>query len=111
MVFEPAYGVLNARMVFTPNQGNWTADLWATNITDEQYVNGGFDTRTVWGFNFSVIGQPRAIRRRVQHQLLERAARRDDAAARRRAALIHAADAKSTLQARNDGGELGNVGN
>ena len=46
-------------MVFTPNQGNWTADLWATNLTDEQYVNGGFDTRTVWGFNFSVIGQPR----------------------------------------------------
>ena len=59
MIFEPAYGVLNGRMVFTPNQGNWTADLWATNLTDEQYVNGGFDTRTVWGFNFSVIGQPR----------------------------------------------------
>jgi iron complex outermembrane receptor protein len=59
MVFEPAYGVLNGRVVFTPNQGNWNVDLWATNITDEQYVNGGFDTRTVWGFNFSVIGQPR----------------------------------------------------
>jgi iron complex outermembrane receptor protein len=59
MVFEPAYGVLNGRLVFTPNEGNWTADVWMTNITDEQYVNGGFDTRTVWGFNFSVIGQPR----------------------------------------------------
>ena len=61
MVFEPAYGVLNGRMVFTPNEGNWTADVWMTNITDEQYVNGGFDTRTVWGFNFSVIGQPREV--------------------------------------------------
>jgi iron complex outermembrane receptor protein len=58
-VFEPAYGVLNGRLVFTPNEGNWTADVYMTNITDEQYVNGGFDTRTVWGFNFSVIGQPR----------------------------------------------------
>jgi iron complex outermembrane receptor protein len=61
MVFEPAYGVLNGRLVFTPSEGNWTADIWATNITDEQYVNGGFDTRTVWGFNFSVIGQPREV--------------------------------------------------
>jgi outer membrane receptor protein involved in Fe transport len=61
MVFEPAYGVLNGRMVFTPSEGNWTADLWATNLTDEQYINGGFDTRTVWGFNFSVIGQPREV--------------------------------------------------
>jgi iron complex outermembrane receptor protein len=59
MIFEPAYGVLNGRVVFTPSQGNWTVDLWGTNLTDEQYVNGGFDTRTVWGFNFSVIGQPR----------------------------------------------------
>jgi iron complex outermembrane receptor protein len=58
-MFEPAYGVLNGRLVYTPNEGNWTADVWMTNITDEQYVNGGFDTRTVWGFNFSVVGQPR----------------------------------------------------
>lgn len=61
MVFEPAYGVLNGRVVYTPNEGNWSADLWMTNITDEQYVNGGFDTRTVWGFNFSVVGQPREV--------------------------------------------------
>ena len=59
--YEPAYGLLNARMVFTPAEGNWTANLWATNITDEQYVNGGFDTRTVWGYNFSVVGPPREV--------------------------------------------------
>jgi hypothetical protein len=27
--FEPAYGFLNGRMVFTPAEGNWTANLWA----------------------------------------------------------------------------------
>jgi outer membrane receptor protein involved in Fe transport len=58
-VFEPAYGLLNGRLVYTPSEGNWTADLWVTNITDKQYVNGGFDTHTVWGYNFSVIGPPR----------------------------------------------------
>jgi iron complex outermembrane receptor protein len=57
--FEPAYGLLNGRLVYTPSEGNWTADLWVTNITDKQYVNGGFDTHTVWGYNFSVIGPPR----------------------------------------------------
>ena len=56
---EPSYGVLNSRVVYTPSEGNWSATVWGTNLTDEQYVNGGFDTRTVWGFNFSVIGQPR----------------------------------------------------
>jgi hypothetical protein len=34
-------------------------DLVDDSLADTPYVNGGFDTRTVWGFNFSVIGQPR----------------------------------------------------
>jgi outer membrane receptor protein involved in Fe transport len=59
--FEPGYGLLNGRVVYTPSEGDWTAELWATNITDKQYVNGGFDTHTVWGFNFSVIGPPREV--------------------------------------------------
>jgi iron complex outermembrane receptor protein len=59
--FEPAYGVLNSRVVFTPARGNWTASLWGTNLTDEQYVNGGFDARTVWGYDFSTIGPPREV--------------------------------------------------
>lgn len=32
------------------------------NVADEQYVNGGFDTRTVWGFNFSAVGARDAVR-------------------------------------------------
>jgi iron complex outermembrane recepter protein len=59
--FESAYGIFNSRVVFTPSDGNWTATLWGTNLTDEQYVNGGFDARTVWGYDFSVIGPPREV--------------------------------------------------
>jgi len=58
-IYEPAYGVFNARVVYTPNEGNWSATVWGTNLTDEQYVNGGFDTRFVWGYDFSVIGRSR----------------------------------------------------
>src|SRR5262245_48998858 len=58
-IMEPSYGVLNSRVVYTPSEGNWSATVWGTNLTDEQYVNGGFDTRFVWGYDFSVIGRSR----------------------------------------------------
>jgi len=60
-IMEPSYGVLNSRVVYTPNEGNWSATVWGTNLTDEQYVNGGFDTRFVWGYDFSVIGRSREV--------------------------------------------------
>jgi iron complex outermembrane receptor protein len=60
-IYEPAYGLLNARVTFTPADANWTATIFGTNLTDEQYVNGGFDTRFVWGYDFSVIGRSREI--------------------------------------------------
>ncbi len=60
-IFEPAYGVLNARVVYEPAERNWTLAVWATNVTDEQYVNGGFDARQVWGYDFAVIGPPREV--------------------------------------------------
>jgi iron complex outermembrane receptor protein len=60
-IYEPSYGILNARVTYTPSEGNWTASLFGTNLTDEQYVNGGFDTRFVWGYDFAVIGRPREI--------------------------------------------------
>src|SRR5690606_367183 len=60
-IMEPSYGVLNTRFVYEPAQGNWSVALWGTNLTDEQYVNGGFDARQVWGYDFAVIGPPREI--------------------------------------------------
>jgi outer membrane receptor protein involved in Fe transport len=60
-IYEPAYGLLNARVVYRPADANWSASLWGMNLTDEQYVNGGFDTRFVWGYDFSVIGRSREV--------------------------------------------------
>ncbi len=56
---EPAYGLLNARIVFTPAQGNWRLSLFGTNLTNEWYVNGGFDLGPAWGYAPALIGRPR----------------------------------------------------
>jgi iron complex outermembrane receptor protein len=60
-ILEPAYGILNARIVLEPPDRNWSLSVWGRNLTDEWYVNGGFDTRTVWGYDFSVIGRSREV--------------------------------------------------
>ena len=61
IIKEPSYGILNGRITYTPPAGNWSASLWGNNLTDEQYINGGFDTRNVWGYDFSVIGRSREV--------------------------------------------------
>ena len=60
-VMEPAYGILNSRVTYEPAEANWSLALWGTNLTDEQYVNGGFDARQVWGYDFATIGRPREV--------------------------------------------------
>jgi iron complex outermembrane receptor protein len=60
-IFEPAYGILNARARYEPENRDWHLELWGRNLTDEQYINGGFDTRTVWGYDFTVVGLSREV--------------------------------------------------
>jgi iron complex outermembrane receptor protein len=60
-ILEPAYGLFNARMSYEPANANWQLAIWGNNLTDEQYVNGGFDARQVWGYDFAVIGRPREV--------------------------------------------------
>ncbi len=60
-IFEPAYGILNARVRYTPPGEEWNLEFWGRNLTDEFYINGGFDTRTVWGYDFTVIGVSREM--------------------------------------------------
>ena len=38
---EPAYGILNARVVYHAASGKWQLSLFGTNLTNEWYVNGG----------------------------------------------------------------------
>ena len=58
---EPAYGLLNARVVYTPARGNWRLAVFGTNLTNEWYVNGGFDLGTAWGYAPVLIGRPREV--------------------------------------------------
>ena len=58
---EPAYGILNTRFVYEPAAGNYSVELWGKNLTDELYINGGFDTRDNWGYDFSVVGRSREV--------------------------------------------------
>jgi iron complex outermembrane receptor protein len=58
---EPGYGILNARLVYEPSDRNYSVEIWGKNLTDEFYINGGFDTRDTWGYDFSVIGRSREV--------------------------------------------------
>ncbi|HEY8518547.1 MAG TPA: TonB-dependent receptor [Gammaproteobacteria bacterium] len=60
-IMEPAYGILNLRLLYEPANANWSVSLWGTNLTDEQYVNGGFDARQVWGYDFALVGPSREV--------------------------------------------------
>jgi iron complex outermembrane receptor protein len=58
---EPAYGVLNARIVYEPSDGNWSASLYGKNVTDEWYVSGGSDVTAFFGFDNALIGRRREL--------------------------------------------------
>jgi iron complex outermembrane receptor protein len=58
---EPAYGVLNGRIVYRPLTANWQLSLFGTNLTNAWYVNGGLDARLQEGFDFVTIGRPREV--------------------------------------------------
>jgi outer membrane receptor protein involved in Fe transport len=60
-VLEPAYGIFNARFVYEPAARNYSVEVWGKNLTDSLYVNGGFDTRDTWGYDFSIIGRSREL--------------------------------------------------
>ena len=58
-ILEPGYGNLNARFVYEPPDRNFSVEIWGKNLTDELYVNGGFDTRDTWGYDFAIVGPSR----------------------------------------------------
>jgi outer membrane receptor protein involved in Fe transport len=60
-VLEPAYGILNARFVYEPADRNYSIEVWGKNLLDELYINGGFDTRDIWGYDFSIVGRSREV--------------------------------------------------
>ena len=45
----------------SPRHGNYCVEIWGKNLPDELYVNGGFDTRDTWGYDFSIVGRSREV--------------------------------------------------
>ena len=41
--FQEGYTVVNARLGFGARNRSWMVELWGLNITDEEYVQVGFD--------------------------------------------------------------------
>jgi iron complex outermembrane receptor protein len=60
-VLEPGYGIFNARFVYEPAARNFSVEVWGKNLLDELYINGGFDTRDTWGYDFSIVGRSREV--------------------------------------------------
>jgi outer membrane receptor protein involved in Fe transport len=60
-VLEPSYTIVNTRFVYEPAARNFAVEVWGKNLLDELYVNGGFDTRDTWGYDFSIIGRAREV--------------------------------------------------
>ncbi|MDH3282482.1 MAG: hypothetical protein OEQ18_15325, partial [Gammaproteobacteria bacterium] len=58
---EPGYGIFNARFVYEPADRNYSVEIYGKNLTDEFYINGGFDTRDTWGYDFSIVGRSREV--------------------------------------------------
>jgi outer membrane receptor protein involved in Fe transport len=56
---EPAYGILNANVVFQPAGRNWQLSVFGTNLTDERYVNGG--VVAVMALDYGTLGRPREV--------------------------------------------------
>ena len=49
------------RVLYQPAAQNYTVELWGKNLLDELYINGGFDTRDTWGYDFSIVGRSREV--------------------------------------------------
>jgi iron complex outermembrane receptor protein len=60
-VLEPSYTIVNTRFVYEPPSRNFALELWGKNLLDELYINGGFDTRDTWGYDFSIVGRSREV--------------------------------------------------
>ena len=60
-ILEPSYGILNGRFVYEPGNRKYSVEVWGKNLTDELYINGGFDTRDTWGYDFAIVGRSREV--------------------------------------------------
>lgn len=56
---QDAYTVVNARMVVGASTNRWSVEAWALNLTDEEYMQVGFDAPLQTGSWNAFLGAPR----------------------------------------------------
>jgi iron complex outermembrane receptor protein len=52
------FGQFNARLTFSPADGQWDVSVFGTNLTDEYQLNSGF-FHGIWGYDFATVARPR----------------------------------------------------
>ncbi|MEL7028849.1 MAG: TonB-dependent receptor [Pseudomonadota bacterium] len=58
-LFQESYGLLGARMAFTPDSGAYTVAVYGTNLTDEVFITSGTGVFLSVGFDEAIRGRPR----------------------------------------------------
>jgi iron complex outermembrane recepter protein len=55
---QGAYGLLNARLSFGPNDDRWSIAAFGTNLTNKHYLTGATDFTSSFGFVFDIVAPP-----------------------------------------------------
>ncbi|WP_174279106.1 TonB-dependent receptor [Sphingomonas bacterium] len=56
--YIPAYGLLAGRLTYAPQDGPWSASLFATNLTNKRYLTSAGDSTGI-GIVYQLYGRPR----------------------------------------------------
>ena len=56
---QESYGLMNLRVGYTPAQGPWAVELFATNLLDEDYIKDAGNTGGAFGIPTFIAGEPR----------------------------------------------------
>jgi iron complex outermembrane receptor protein len=54
------FGIVNARLAYTPPSGDWELAVFGTNLTNEYILNSGF-FHGLWGIDFATVSRPREV--------------------------------------------------
>lgn len=54
------FGIVNARLAYTPPSGDWEFAVFGTNLTNEYILNSGF-FHGLWGIDFATVSRPREV--------------------------------------------------
>jgi iron complex outermembrane receptor protein len=63
---QEGYALLSGHIDYQSPDGNWTASLWAKNLTNEFYFTSRIDLLNGFGFDYNHIGAPRTYGGTVQ---------------------------------------------